>query len=244
MKIVAIGGGEIADNETLSIDKRILELTGKKHPKLLFIPTASSDSKGYCELIKKHFTRLECESVDTLLLSQIHDKKEIENKILNTDAIYVGGGNTLRMMKTWRRLGVDDILRKAAEKDIVLSGISAGSICWFKYGNSDSKKFTSGSDQLIKVTGLGLINALHCPHYNTQVSRQKDLKRMMKNTPKLVGVALDDCSALEVVDDKYRIIQANKNAKARKTYWKNGEYIAEEIHYKVYKPLSILLEKK
>jgi dipeptidase E len=110
----------------------------------------------------------------------------------------------------------------------VLSGLSAGSICWFSFGNSDSRKFSSGSDKLVKVTGLGLIDALHCPHYDAESHRQADLKRMMKTTSK-VAIALDNCTALEVVDGKYRIIKSRASAKARKMYWKNGKYIIEEI---------------
>jgi dipeptidase E len=71
---------------------------------------------------------------------------------LGADIIYVGGGNTLKMMTLRRKLGVDKALQQALKKDIILSGLSAGSICWFDYGNSDSRKFTSKSTQLIKVT--------------------------------------------------------------------------------------------
>lgn len=236
--IIAIGGGEIGRPregggfypvETTSIDKEIIARTGKKHPKLLFIPTASSDSEKYYSIVKKHFTKLGC-LVDVLyLIKENHTKKELENKILSADAIYVGGGNTLKMMMLWRKIGVDILLKKAHKKGIILSGLSAGSICWFTYGNSDSRKFTSGSNQLIKVKGLGLINALHCPHYDTESHRQKDLKRMMKNTFGIVAIALENCSAFEVVDDTYRILTSKASAKAYKCYWKKGTYYQEEI---------------
>lgn len=253
MKIVAIGGGEIGrpkDSggfypiETTEIDKRILELTGKKNPKLLFIPTASYDSVDYFEVVKSYFLNLGCGKVDVLYIEDARAPKKLEKKILSSDAIYVGGGNTLRMMKIWRKFGIDKMLKKAASNDIVLSGLSAGSICWFSCGNSDSWKFSSGSEKLIKVSGLGLIDALHCPHYNTELFRQKDLKKMMKNTPRLVAIALDDCTALEVVNGKYRILKSKKNAKARKTYWKNNKYIIEEIENNNYMDLNELLQKR
>lgn len=172
-KIIALGGGEIGrphENggfypvETTSIDKEIIKQTGKSNPKLLFIPTASKDSEEYFQVVKKHFSELGCK-VDVLyLIKDKFSKKQIEDKILSTDIIYVGGANTLKMMTLWRKIGVDNILKKAHKKGVVLSGLSAGSICWFNCGNSDSRKFTSGSNKLIKVTGLGLIDALHCPH--------------------------------------------------------------------------------
>lgn len=237
-KIIAIGGGEIGRPkedggfypiETSDIDREILNLTDKKNPSLLFLPTASHDSTGYFEVVKKHFTKIGFGSVDALYLSdKTLSQEHIEKTILSHDAIYVGGGDTLYMMTLWRRLGVDRMLKEALDRDIVLAGLSAGSICWFMGGNSDSRKFSSGSNQLIKVTGLGFIDALHCPHYDTEPFRQEDLKRMMKSTSK-VAIALDNCIALEVIGDTYRIIQSKPSAKARKAYWKRGEYIVQEI---------------
>jgi dipeptidase E len=253
-KIVAIGGGEMGRPkegsgfypvETTDIDMEIVRLTNKKHPRLLFIPTASYDSEDYYNVVKKHFLSLGCSAVDVLKLSEVTlPKSKLEDFILSYDAIYIGGGNTLRLMTIWRKMGIDTILRKAYERGIVLSGLSAGSICWFSYGNSDSRKFTSGSDRLIKVSGLGLINALHCPHYDVEHFRQQDLKRMMKSTPKIVAIALDNCTALEVIDDRYRIIRTKSDAKARKTYWQNGKYVVEEIEVvDDFRDLSSLLSK-
>lgn len=254
-KIIAIGGGEMGRPkedgvgfypiETSSIDTEIIELTGKEHPRLLFIPTASHDSLGYSQLIEKYFLGLGCSSVGILnLSSETLSEQEIEDRILSYDAIYVGGGNTLRMMTVWRKRGVDKALKKAYSKDIVLSGLSAGSICWFNYGNSDSRKFTNDSKQFIKVTGLGLIDAVHCPHYDFEPERQEDLKRMMRKMPKLVAIALDNGAALEVIDDTYRIIVSKPGAKARRTYWKNGTYVIETIEVSdTLKDLSTLTRK-
>lgn len=253
-KIVAIGGGEIGRAkedgigfypvETTAIDQAIVRLTDKRQPTLLFIPTASYDSVGYYEVVRQHFQTIGFKSIDVLYLS---DKQpgdtQIRNTILSHDAIYVGGGNTLRMMTIWRKFGIDTILTEAMQRNIVLSGISAGSICWFSSGSSDSRKFSSNSKQLINVTGLGYIDALHCPHYDAEPFRQPDLKRRMKNSSK-VAIALDNGAALEVIDHTYRIITSKPNAKARKIYWKHGQYYVEEISAsKNYNDLSILLQK-
>jgi dipeptidase E len=147
-------------------------------------------------------------------------------------------------MATWRKMGIDIILKKAHKKGVVLSGISAGSICWFKYGNSDSRKFTNGSNKLIKVTGLGLIDALHCPHYDAEKHRQNDLKRMMKTTSKTIAIALENCCAIEVIDNKFRIIKSKPNTKAYKIYWKGGKYFKEDIiSKKEFESLDALLNK-
>jgi len=254
-KIIAIGGGEMGRPkedgsgnypvETTPIDMEIIKLTGKQNPKLLFIPTASHDSREYFEIVKKHFLSLGCSEVNALFLSDKSlTKTQIVRLITSNDAIYVGGGNTLRMMKVWRRMGVDKMLSLAYANGIVLSGLSAGSICWFSYGNSDSRILNNSGNTTIKVTGLGYIDALHCPHYDFETFRQKDLKRMMRSTSK-VAIALDNCAALEVVDDKYRIITSKPNAKARKIYWKRGEYIIQEIAVDTkYRPMEELLTKK
>lgn len=247
-KIIALGGGEIGrpgySIETTRIDKEIIQLTGKKSPKLLFIPTASSDSEGYIKVVREHFgKRLGCKVGTLLLTKEALSQKVLEKIILSADIIYVGGGNTLKMMTLWRKFGMDKILQKAYKKGIVLSGLSAGAICWFNNGNSDSRKFTSGSKKLLKVRGLGFINALNCPHLNTEKYREKDLKRMMKITSG-VAIALDECAAIEVVDNWYRIITSKKEAKAYKFYWKSGKYFKEEIeNKKEFRLLKDLLSK-
>lgn len=130
--IVVIGGGSIKDLETFHLDKRVVGHTGKKCPKALFIPTASSDSKEYAEAFHEVYGgKLGCETEALYLLSDPPSKKELRKKILDADLIYVGGGNTLKMMKRWRHLGVDQLLKVAYRKGTVLAGISAGGICWF-----------------------------------------------------------------------------------------------------------------
>lgn len=232
-KIIAIGGGEIGRPgikiETSAIDKEIIKLSGKKRPKFLFIPTASSDSEDYVKVVKKYFgSKLGCVVNVLYLINKKLDKKEIEKKILNSDIIYVGGGNTLKMLTIWRRRGVDKILKKAYKKGIVLSGISAGAICWFKLGNSDSRKFNNKKAGFIKIKGLGLINALCCPHYNAEKGRKKSLKIMMKKI-KIPGIALDNCAALKIVDDRIEVISSKRGAGAYRVYWKKGKYFEERI---------------
>jgi len=247
-KIIAIGGGEIGrpgySIETTQIDKEIIGLTGKKNPKLLFIPTASSDSESYYEVVKKYFgKKLGCKTDVLYLIKEDLSQKEIKEKILKSNIVYVGGGDTLKMIRVWKKKGVDKILKQAYEKGIVLSGLSAGSICWFKYGISDSKRFTNSNADLIKVSGLGLINALHSPHYDFEKNRKLDLKKMMKKTSG-VAIAIDNCCAIEVVDDKYRIINSRPSAKAYKVYWKDNRYYEEIVKKeKEFKSLKDLLKK-
>lgn len=235
-KIVAIGGGQLKrtreaelgggfyEDETIAIDLETIRLTGKKHPKILFIPTASGDSESYYEVVKEHFLSLGCSEVNVLYMSDQNMLKRAEDSIMSHDAIYVGGGNTLRMMTLWRKHGIEKMLQRAMKSGVVLSGLSAGAVCWFSYGNSDSRKFTSGSDKLIKVTGTGFIDALCCPHYDAEPHRQLDLKRMMQKTPNKVAIAIDNGAALVVDGDTYHIATSLPGAKVRKVFWSRGEY--------------------
>jgi len=231
--------------QTLAIDEEIVNLSGKPKPRLLFIPTASLDDEAYCERINDHFgNRLKCRVESLLLYRDKPSAKRIKQLILNTDIIYVGGGNTLRMMNLWRQLGIDKLMNRARLQGTVLSGLSAGSICWFRQGNSDSRKFANESDKtLIKVSGLDYVDALVCPHYDVEKHRQPALKAMMKNT-KGVAIALENCTAIEIVDDEYRIITSMKYKNAWKVYWHKGNYIKEKLAKNTeFLPLSGLLIK-
>ncbi|MGV8151495.1 MAG: Type 1 glutamine amidotransferase-like domain-containing protein [Candidatus Nanoarchaeia archaeon] len=234
MKIVAIGGGEIGRPgykiETRKIDEEIIRLSGKKNPLVLLIPTASGDHPLYFETFKKYYGGiLGCKTDALYLIKEKYTQSQIEDKIMNADIIYVGGGNTLRMLKAWRKLGVDNILEKAGNNGKILCGVSAGAICWAKYGNSDSMKFGKNKKaSLIRLNGLDFIDLMICPHYDVEKDRGPSLKKMVLKYNKK-AIALDNCSALEVIDSKYRIITSNKKASAYKVYKKNKKVIEEKL---------------
>jgi dipeptidase E len=241
--IIAIGGGNIKAGETLSIDRTIVEQANKNNPRLLFIPTASSDNADYINRIREHFSALQC-SVDTLqLIAEKLSHQAMAQKIAAADIIYVGGGNTLRMMTLWRKLGVDTLLDKARAQGTVLSGLSAGSICWFDYGNSDSRKFKNPEADFIRVTGLGFIKALNCPHYHKEVDRRGSVQEMTRKT-RDIALALDDGVALHVKGDSYRIIRSLAEAHAYKVYWKHGIFYEEKLESQAdFLPLGPLLTR-
>jgi len=245
LKIVAIGGGQKIKSgfsvKAPAIDRELVKLSGKSSPRLLFIPTASSDSRSYIKEIKSYFGKtLKCK-VDVLCLYSNLPAKEIRRKILNADIVYAGGGNTLKMMKFWRKMNVDKLLKKAAKNGTVLSGVSAGGICWFRYGNSDSRRFKNPQADLIRVKGLNFIPILFCPHYDVEKDRKADLKKMMRKTAG-VGIAVDNCCAVEIIDDDYRIIASNSNANAYKVYWSRNKYHEERLKKdKKYKKLTDLI---
>lgn len=232
-KIVAIGGGEITKGETLAIDKRIIQLSGKKSPKVLFIPTASSDSESYCSDFKQYYgNKLGCKVSFLYLSRNKNSKQEIKSLILNSDVIYVGGGNTLKMMKLWRKIGVDRLLKKALNNGTVLCGISAGAICWFEGGHSDSMSFYNPEKwKYINVTGLGFLKGIMCPHYNSAtygIPRKNKFREMISQINN-IGIAIEDRSAIEFINDTFRVIDSDKSFGAYKVYKNMGKVFSDEI---------------
>ncbi len=241
-RIIAIGGGEVRHNETFTIDKEIVSSIQKQRPKVLFIPTASNEPKGYIERIEELYgKRLGCE-VNTLYLIEGNTTKELAHKmILDSDLIYVGGGNTKNMLRIWEKYSVNDALREAYERGVVLSGLSAGSICWFESGHSDSDTYENGVESpFIRLKALGLIQGIHCPHYNEE-GRSEDFKNMIFSSGE-IGIAIENKCAIEFVDDKYRIIKSDEGAKAYKVYKFDDKVIEEELkNTEEYKSIESLL---
>lgn len=233
--IIAIGGGKIRvpksrEPETSLIDQSIVQQVKRKSPKVLFIPTASEDNAEYCDAFRNQYEyRLGCSVQELLLYRNRPSNRKIQRLIAKSDIIYVGGGNTLRMMRLWRQLGIDNYLDKARKRGAVLCGLSAGAICWFRQGNSDSRKFKDGKNKtLIKVTGLDFADLLMCPHYDGEKHRQPSLKEMMKTT-RGVAIAVENNAALHIKDDRYRILASKKNKKAYLIYWNRGEYVKQAL---------------
>jgi dipeptidase E len=232
--IVAIGGGRIRTRGTLAIDREIIRLTGKKNPKLLFIPTATSDSELYWMCVQKYFGGfLKCKTDVLYLIKEHPTKEQMRKKILSADIVYVGGGNTLLMMRLWRRLGVDKLLIAAYENGTVLSGISAGSICWFDSGHSDSMSFYNPRKwKYINVKGLGLISGIHCPHYNSMtlgVPRRKHFRDMIGRTGG-IGIAIENNCAIEFIDGRfYKVVASKGYPRAYRVYKSGGKVVGEQI---------------
>lgn len=245
LRIISIGGGSLGrplkKPETTVIDEAIVKMSGKKHPRVLFIPTASQDSPEYIAAFTKQYgDRLGC-TVETLeLYTDRPSKKEIEARIKRADIIYVGGGNTMRMMKLWRKLGVDQMLIAAADRGQICCGLSAGAICWFREGNSDSLKYSNPKADYCRVKTLGLVDALLCPHYDGEPERQPSLKKMMKKV-RGVAIAVDECAAIVIEGDRYRVLSSKKKAKVYRVFWKGKTYVKVEMKEGDVKTLFALL---
>ena len=184
-----------------------------------------------------------------LLKSNELSNKKLVKKLVNwSDIIFEGGGNTLDMIELWKETGFDLILKQAWVDGKVMCGVSAGANCWFEKCSSDSLKIKYGDNQpLIGIECLGFIKGLFVPHCDEK-DRLKNAKELLREHD-LVGLLMSNCTALEIVDDEYRLITSdacyhNIEAYGLKSYWKDGKYIEITIDDSLeFKPLRDLLSK-
>lgn len=229
-KIVTIGG--VTPPLTLNfIDEEIIRLTNKKYPKVLYIPTAGGDNLSYCERYKGIYEgKFGCEFDVLFLVNETPTESEIRDKIFSADIIYVGGGSPAMLMEYFIKFNLNDMLKEAYEKGIVLAGISAGALYlgrhYFETENTEDFKI-EGFNNYTKVDCLGFFQFLICPHYNLDGYSEK-LDAMIKEY-NLPGIAFDNNCAIEFVDNSYRVISTIDTANAYKVYKKETKIIKEVI---------------
>lgn len=208
-QIIAMGGGGFSmEPDNLALDRYVLAQTGKTRPKVCFLPTASGDAEGYVVNFYTAFTQLDCQP-SHLFLFRV-PTADLASFILEKDAIYVGGGNTRSMLALWREWGLDKILKTAWERGVVLAGLSAGAICWFEQGVTDSVPGRLGP-----LDCLGLLSGSCCPHYDGESERRPAYQRLIATDEISPGYGLDDGAALHFVDQALKgAVNSRRNAKA------------------------------
>lgn len=229
-KIVAIGGGEIGRTkiledgtlkvypmETISIDEEIIRLSGKKHPKLLLIPTASRDSTTYLDAVVNYFgKKFGCFASVLNLLTHDFSPKDLEDFVLSADIIYVGGGDTRFMLEQWKKVGLDVVFKKAYNAGIVISGLSAGAVCWFEYYDNTDYKEEAGWC-LDVLPGLGWIKGFAVPHFDDLSETEKsDLKNMLKEKSIRPVWAIDNCAAVVFENEVSRVLNSQSGKEVKR----------------------------
>lgn len=221
--IVGVGGGRYCDNEVLPIFERIVALSKKKNPSVLFVPTAGFDDINGDEHIFRLFIGLGCSVSALLLTDKSLAKAEIEDKILSADIVYAGGGNLKFLMDTWKETGADEIFKKAYEKGVVLSGYSSGSMCWFSRGYDDCGE----NHEFMFVDCLGLLDYCNCPHY------ESDYWQVFTEAVKeqeLSGIAIDNGAALIYDNGVFSVVNGNDGGEV---YFLDSEKGFEKSLFKV-----------
>lgn len=176
--------------ENLALDAYVLSLTGRERPRVAFVATASGDSSLYLLNFYKAFARLPCEATHVPLFQR--DARDLRDLVLSQHVVYVGGGNTANLLAVWRLHGLDSILREAWRGGVVLAGLSAGSLCWFESGTTDS----FGPELRPIRGGLGFLPGSHCPHYDGEAQRRPLYQRLVASGELADGWACDDGAAI------------------------------------------------
>lgn len=190
-RIVPMGGGGFSmEPRNLRLDRWLLTLARRPTPRVLFVPTASGDARDYIRRFYRAFGRLRCTPAHLTLFNRTAD--DLRELLTSQDLIYVGGGNTANMLAIWRLHGVDRALREAWDDGVVLCGVSAGALCWFEAGVTDS----FGRALQPWTNGLGLLPGSFCPHYDGEATRRPAFQRMVTEGRLPAGIAADDGVAL------------------------------------------------
>jgi len=195
-RIVAMGGGGFSMGFGLELDDGLLALAGAttSSPRVLFVPTASGDSADYIVRFYTAFAGRAAAS-HVSLFRRVDD--DLEALCRAQDVIYVGGGNTANMLAVWRTHGFDRALRAAYEAGVVVAGISAGAVCWFEDGVTDS----FGEPLRPLGTGLGWLPGPMVPHYDGEAARRPTLHRLVVDDVWPQALAVDDAAAAVFVDE-------------------------------------------
>jgi len=255
-RIVAAGAGRDGLDQP-EICEAILELGGIGRPSVLYLGTATYDRPGPREGQTARLASLGCRIEELCVADSTPSFESMTEAVAGADVILASGGNTLFAVDRWRRIGLDRLLRDAMDRGAVLCGGSAGAVCWFDGGHSDSmdprsyKRYELADEppalseaeitgwEYIRVPGLGLVPGLCCPHHdrtqNNGVPRAVDLRRMMLRHPGETGIAIDHFAALVIDRDDYRVVSPDQpgSVDGRPGVWRmtaaSGEVRAEVV---------------
>jgi peptidase E len=203
------GGGFSMEPDNLLLDRFVLSVAAVPQPKVCFVGTASGDAQSYIDKFFEAFCTLP--STPTYLSLFKPPTTDLRSFVLEQDVIYVGGGNTRALLVLWREWGLDAILREAWLSGVVMAGISAGSICWFQQGLSDSVI----PGDLAPLACLGFLPGSNCPHYDGEPERRPAYHRLIKEGALDAGYAADDGAALYFIGRELKsVVSSRETARA------------------------------
>ena len=222
-QIIAIGGGGFGRNpKNLDIERYIIDNARVSRPKTCFIPTATGEDKSYIVNFYKAFSKLHCSPSHLEFFTRTPD---LRNLILDQDIVFVGGGNTKSMLAVWNEWGLPNLLREAYINGAVLAGVSAGAICWFNRGVTDS-----WANSLKIMDCLGFVEGNCCPHYDEEEERRPAVHKFLKNEKLEQCYAIEGGCAIHCIDGKIQnAVSFIPNKKAYLIKSDNGAITEEEL---------------
>lgn len=207
-QIFAIGGKFFVEPwETPALQQHLLSLSPEKTPKICLLAGASGDNPNGIELFYRTMNEHDCRPKHLNMYHPV--TRDFEDYFLSMDIIYVGGGATKNLISVWRDWGIDKALRTAWENGVVLSGTSAGSICWFESGLTDSFP-----PVLLPLDCLGFLAGSACPHYGSRPDRAPSFRRLInEEVMPAPGLGIDDhCAAHFIGEDLHELVTTQRGA--------------------------------
>ena len=222
-QVIALGGGGFLmepDNPTL--DLYVLNQARTAQPAVTFLGTARGDTDSCLVKFYTAFTSYACRPSHLPLFQRT---PRLRDHLLRQDVIYVGGGNTKSMLAIWRDWGIPMLLREAWEEGAILAGVSAGAICWFQHGVTDSY-----AEKLSVLEGLGFVEGSCCPHYDGEPERRPAYHEFLLKGDIPPGVAIDDGAAIHLIDGAiHRVVASRPKASAYRVHVTNGSVQEEPL---------------
>ena len=218
---MAIGGGKFCEG----MARFLAELTGQERPRVLYIGTAAAeDPESALRMYDRFGSQVELSRLEFFPWPP----EDLRSTVLDQNLIFVGGGNTANMLAIWRVHGVDELLREALDRGVVLSGSSAGGICWFAEGITDSF-----GPQLDTMDCLGFLAGSFCPHYDDEELRRPRYHGLLQNGL-TGGYAADAGVGLHFVEDELReVVACEEGSKAYRVELRDGKVVEEPIEARV-----------
>ena len=202
--------------------RHLATLTGKDRPKLCYLPTASADrDSGIIRWYENCAPLNVIPSVQASFISSGRMTETFAEVLLSVDGIVVSGGNTLNQQVIWKAHGIDEVLRDAWDRGIVLGGASAGSLCWFEEGTTDSRP-----KELSKIECLGFLKGSHSPHYDAEEDRRPTYHRLIKSGELKPGYACDNDAGIYFQDNEVaQVVRTREDANAYYVDLQGGEIV-------------------
>jgi dipeptidase E len=219
-QIVAFGGGGFSmERGNPLLDDYVLSLTGKEHPRVCFLPTASGDADHYVVRFYRAFDATRCEPSHVSLFRRDQSTEDMHRQVMTSDLVYVGGGSVISLLGTWRAHGLDATLRLAWERGVVMCGLSAGSLCWF----SEAVSAFHGPPR--RIDGLGLLPYSNCVHFDAEPERDRAYRELLA-AGMADGYAVEDGAALHFEGERLaRVVSSRPGAQAYRMSW-TGESVS------------------
>jgi peptidase E len=222
--IIALGGGGFS---LVKFDPKlcryIMAQSGRRSPRICFVTTASGDCPAVIDKLSQQAAKLGAKPSHLSLFNQ--PLEPLRPFVLKHDIVYVYGGNTRNLLLLWKAWGLDKVLREAYEHGIVLAGQSAGALCWFQGGVTDSFP-----GRYAPLRCLGFLRGSFCPHFDSEPKRRPVYRQLVRERVLPGGYAADDNVALHYVNEKLvRIVSSRRRATAHHVYRTGRTLIEEKI---------------